>query len=177
MRFCTKCGASLAEGAGHCRLCRAPVGLAVAGAVASAGAVATASSTDGNPWVTIWLHPRRTIRAILNRDVTYMVLAIAAVGGISQVLGRMADRNAADKISFPVILLMGHRSHHPRDSPPILLEVSPGRPGGRDPGLRVRPTTHRCGLISRYPASSRNGWILGTIDRGRLAPAEPDARP
>jgi hypothetical protein len=106
MRFCTKCGASLAEGAGHCRLCRAPVGLAVAGAVASAGAVATASSTDGNPWVTIWLHPRRTIRAILNRDVTYMVLAIAAVGGISQVLGRMADRNAADKISFPVILLM-----------------------------------------------------------------------
>ena len=106
MRFCTKCGASLADGADHCRLCRAPVAVASAGAVTSAGAVASMSGANGNPFVTIWLHPRKTIRAILDRDVTYMVLAIAAVGGISQALGRMADRNAADKISFPVILLM-----------------------------------------------------------------------
>ena len=74
-----------------------------AGRVRFRGAVGATSGSgaDGNPFVTIWLHPRKTIRAILDRDVTYMVLAIAAVGGISQVLGRMADRNAADKISFP----------------------------------------------------------------------------
>ena len=34
------------------------------------------------------------------------MLPIAAVGGISQALNRLAERNAADKISFPVILLM-----------------------------------------------------------------------
>ena len=50
-RFCSKCGASLAGGADHCPLCRAPV-------AARGCAPAGSSRSDGNPWVTIWLHPR-----------------------------------------------------------------------------------------------------------------------
>ena len=54
----------------------------------------------------MWLHPRVTIRGILSHDATYLVLPLAAVGGISQALNRLAQKNAADTLSFPVILLM-----------------------------------------------------------------------
>ena len=99
-RFCSKCGASLAGGADHCPLCRTPV------AAPAAGAAAGSASPAGNPWVSMWLHPRVTIRAILGHDATHLVLPIAAVGGVSQVLNRLAQKNAADTLSFPVILLI-----------------------------------------------------------------------
>jgi hypothetical protein len=100
MRFCSKCGASLPEGADHCPLCRTPV------PAAPLAASAAAARPDGRPWLTIWLHPRVTIRAILAHDATYLVLPIVALTGVSQALNRLADRNAGDRLSFTVILLL-----------------------------------------------------------------------
>jgi hypothetical protein len=99
-RFCSKCGASLATGADHCALCRTPV------AAFAAEVGGGSASPAGNPWLSMWLHPRVTIRTILNHDATHLVLPIAAVGGISQALNRLAQKNAADSLSFPVILLI-----------------------------------------------------------------------
>jgi hypothetical protein len=99
MRFCSKCGASLPDGADHCQLCRAPASAALAGPAGGSERPA------GSPWFSMWLHPRVTMRAILNHDPTYLVLPIAAVGGVSQALNRLADKNAGDKLSFPVLLL------------------------------------------------------------------------
>lgn len=41
-------------------------------------------SESFNPWTGLWLAPRKTIRAILNTDPTYLVIALAAgIGALS----------------------------------------------------------------------------------------------
>jgi hypothetical protein len=102
-RFCSKCGASLFEAEDRCRLCRTPVAEMT---IAPPRPAAAASDGDASPFVSIWLHPRDTIRGILDRDPTYLVIPLAAVGGIFQAISRASDRNAADLLSLPVVLLI-----------------------------------------------------------------------
>lgn len=98
VRFCSKCGSSLAETDDRCRLCRTAMAeMPVVTAQAPA-------QQDASPFVTMWLNPRDTVRAILQRDPTYLVLPLAAAGGVFQTLARAADRSAADMLSLPVIL-------------------------------------------------------------------------
>jgi len=39
-----------------------------------------------NPWLSIWIKPRATIRWIVNTDPTQQVILLAALGGIAQTL-------------------------------------------------------------------------------------------
>lgn len=41
-----------------------------------------------NPWLSIWTQPRATIRQIVERDPTHMVLPLAALSGVSQMLNQ-----------------------------------------------------------------------------------------
>jgi len=116
--LCPKCGAGLAPGFAYCRLCGRKVDADVAaalaasvgsGAVASPGRPAAGPAVSGgadNPFLTIWLHPRDTIRAIVATDPKRFVQSIVMLGGIFEALDRMASRNAGDLLSFPVILLI-----------------------------------------------------------------------
>lgn len=63
-------------------------------------------TTSLNPWVSIWLKPRETIRWIVATDPTRQVILLAALGGISQSLDRAAGRSAGDVLSVPVIFLI-----------------------------------------------------------------------
>lgn len=112
--LCPKCGAGLAPGFAHCRLCGRKVDEDVAAALAaSVGARPAAGSarpaaTGGtdHPFLTIWLSPRDTIRTIVATDPRRFVQSIVMLGGIFEALDRMVSRNAGDLLSFPVILLI-----------------------------------------------------------------------
>jgi len=47
-------------------------------------------------FLTVWLHPRATIRRIVTVDPSYGVVPLAAIGGITQVLASMSRRPGAD---------------------------------------------------------------------------------
>jgi hypothetical protein len=101
VRFCSKCGASLLGGEDRCRLCRSPLE-----AMTFVPEPKKAAQFDASPFVAVWLRPRDTVRSIVNSDPTYLVIPLAAVGGIVQTLDRAMGKNAGDVISLPILLLM-----------------------------------------------------------------------
>jgi hypothetical protein len=103
VRFCSKCGGSLFESEDRCRLCRTPL---EAMTYVAAPAAERTAQFDASPFVGVWLSPRNTVRGILDSDPKYLVLPLAAIGGIFQSLNRLMDRNAADMISLPILLLL-----------------------------------------------------------------------
>ena len=58
-----------------------------------------------NPVKSIWLHPRKTIRQIVDRNPTYHVITLACLAGIGQSLDRASLRDAGD--SMPVMAVIG----------------------------------------------------------------------
>lgn len=57
-----------------------------------------------NPWLAIWLHPRRTIQTIVETNPERYVMPLAALAGIPQALDRASLRNAGDELPLPFIL-------------------------------------------------------------------------
>lgn len=57
-----------------------------------------------NPWFTIWLQPRETMREILDRDPIGMVILLAVLGGIAQSLDKAIFKNMGDKFSLSIVL-------------------------------------------------------------------------
>lgn len=58
-----------------------------------------------NPYLTIWMRPRATIRGIINKNPSFRVMPIAAAGGILQVLQVAVLFWAGDQLSVSMILL------------------------------------------------------------------------
>ena len=58
-----------------------------------------------NPWFSMWLHPRRTIRQIVETNPERLVLSLAAVGGFVEGLINMASDSKGDDMSLRAILL------------------------------------------------------------------------
>ena len=63
-------------------------------------------TTPLNPWFSMWLHPRRTIRQIVDTNPEQLVLLLAAVGGIVQALANAESKSTGDKESLMSILLI-----------------------------------------------------------------------
>lgn len=59
-----------------------------------------------NPWLSIWLHPRKTIRYIVESDVKQYVILLAVLSGISESLARASEKSLGDKISITTILAL-----------------------------------------------------------------------
>ena len=57
-----------------------------------------------SPWISIWLEPRKTIQSIIDRDPGYMVLALAALSGISEALDKASTKNLGDQVGMPALL-------------------------------------------------------------------------
>ena len=62
-------------------------------------------TTPRNPWFSMWLHPRRTIRQIVEADPGRLVLVLAAVGGIVEALTNATSDSQGDNLSLRTILL------------------------------------------------------------------------
>ena len=63
-------------------------------------------TTPLNPWFSMWLHPRRTIRQIVETNPDRLVLLLAAVGGIAEALTNASGDSKSDGMSLASILLM-----------------------------------------------------------------------
>jgi len=57
-----------------------------------------------NPFLTIWLRPRDTIRGIVKTNPSHHVIPLAMCGGIVQALNQASARNAGDHLSLSAIL-------------------------------------------------------------------------
>lgn len=57
-----------------------------------------------NPWISIWFHPRETIKAIILVDPKRYVSILAAISGISASLNRASAREFGDLIEMPVLV-------------------------------------------------------------------------
>lgn len=62
-------------------------------------------TTPFNPWFSMWLHPRRTIRQIVETNPDRLVLLLAAVGGIAEALTNASSDSKGDHMSLQAILL------------------------------------------------------------------------
>jgi hypothetical protein len=58
-----------------------------------------------SPWLTVWFHPRETIRVILKNDIRYGFIPIAAVIGFLGLLARAKFHNLGETYSLLTILL------------------------------------------------------------------------
>jgi len=56
-----------------------------------------------NPFLTIWLSPRETIRRIVEWNPGYCVLWLACLAGVGQVLDRSTIRDLGDKVPLAVL--------------------------------------------------------------------------
>lgn len=63
-------------------------------------------TTPLNPWFSMWLHPRRTIRQIVETDPERLVLLLAAIGGIVQGFVNAESKSSGDKMSPTSVLLV-----------------------------------------------------------------------
>ncbi len=63
----------------------------------------TEIANQANPWFSMWLKPRETIQAIVNRDPTFMVIPLAILSGISQTLDKASTKSLGDSFSLPGI--------------------------------------------------------------------------
>jgi hypothetical protein len=54
----------------------------------------------------MWIHPRRTIRQIVDTDPERHVLLLAAIGGIGEVLNKASTKSTGDHMSLATILLL-----------------------------------------------------------------------
>lgn len=62
-------------------------------------------TTPLNPWFSMWLHPRRTIRQIVETNPDRLVLLLAAVGGIVEALINASSDSKGENMSLQAILL------------------------------------------------------------------------
>lgn len=83
----------------------APVDLPLPGAPPAAEAGATPGKPL-NPWLTIWIWPRRTIRQIIDADPSYQFVLLIILQGIARGLDVSSNRNLGDTMSLPGILLL-----------------------------------------------------------------------
>ena len=62
-------------------------------------------TTPLNPWFSMWLHPRRTIRQIVETNPERLVLLLATVGGIVEALINASSDSKGENMSLQAILL------------------------------------------------------------------------
>lgn len=58
-----------------------------------------------NPWFSIWIRPRATIRHVVAHDPERLVWVLAMLAGIGRALDRADMRNAGDQLQWPFIAL------------------------------------------------------------------------
>lgn len=65
----------------------------------------TATSTF-NPWLSIWVRPRATVRQILDTDPNRQILLLAALSGIVNSFSNAVGRSVGDRVPFLAVILL-----------------------------------------------------------------------
>ena len=61
---------------------------------------------SANPWISMWVHPRRTIRQIVETNPERKVLLLAAISGIPETLSNASTKSSGDHVSLGVLLAL-----------------------------------------------------------------------
>ena len=64
------------------------------------------ASSSYLPFLTIWIHPRSTIRSIVDSDPTRLVLVLGALSGVARFLDTAVGRSLGDVLPVGTILLL-----------------------------------------------------------------------
>lgn len=64
------------------------------------------ASWPDKPWLSIWIRPRGTIRAIVDSDPERYVMILAGLYGISQALDNASRRNLGESLPLIVVLIV-----------------------------------------------------------------------
>jgi hypothetical protein len=64
------------------------------------------SKWPDNPWLSIWIKPRATIRAIVDVDPERYVILLAVIAGIGEALNRASSKNLGDTLPILAILII-----------------------------------------------------------------------
>ncbi len=59
-----------------------------------------------NPWINIWVHPRATIRHIVETDASRYVIPLAMIAGVTNVLDNASQRSYGDDFGIIGVLLL-----------------------------------------------------------------------
>ncbi len=59
-----------------------------------------------NPFLSMWIRPRATMRQILDSDPQYLVIVLAMVGGVVNALNHASIKNMGDQAGLGVILMV-----------------------------------------------------------------------
>ncbi|CAM3112732.1 Yip1 family protein [Filibacter tadaridae] len=59
-----------------------------------------------NPWLTIWVRPRETVRYAINTKPMKFAVILALLAGIPQMLDGATSNNLGDSISLPTIFIL-----------------------------------------------------------------------
>ena len=59
-----------------------------------------------SPWLSIWIHPRLTMRRIAERDPDDMIFLLMSFAGFSEILVSASRFNLGDRISIPLIIAL-----------------------------------------------------------------------
>jgi hypothetical protein len=59
-----------------------------------------------NPWLTVWIWPRRTIRQIVDADPRYRFVLLVVLAGFARGLDFSSNRSIGDTVSLPTIFLL-----------------------------------------------------------------------
>lgn len=60
--------------------------------------------STGSPFVSVWLHPRRTYASLASGAKSLPMIPVVCLYGIADSLSRASDRNVGDQIALPAIL-------------------------------------------------------------------------
>lgn len=60
-----------------------------------------------NPWVSMWMRPRQTVRQMLNTEPTKYVLLLAALGGVSSAMDEVTEACIGEDLPFRIGVLAG----------------------------------------------------------------------
>ena len=59
-----------------------------------------------NPWTSIWIKPRATVRSAISNKPMKFAIILASIAGVTQLLDRAMDKDLGDSMSTMAILLL-----------------------------------------------------------------------
>lgn len=59
-----------------------------------------------NPWTSIWIKPRATVRSAISNKPMRFAIILASIAGVTQLLDRAMNKNLGDSMSTMAILLL-----------------------------------------------------------------------
>ncbi|MBE1556110.1 Yip1 family protein [Sporosarcina limicola] len=59
-----------------------------------------------NPWLSVWVKPRKTMRYVIETKSMQYMLIVVLISGVIDILDKASNKNLGDSFALPLIILM-----------------------------------------------------------------------